>query len=252
MKLFTRDALDAPRTARVPGQSIDALAAALYVWVVSVALPMAHRLAPLAARVAAALAFVVAVAGGLLLRRTRPLVRLIAVFAFIGTCGAAWILGRAALVGMRLDPWLGACGSAGWALWAVTWARSSRESERPNRAGLGGGSAEPRAEMPRPAIWFTAVGCTSAASILVFAWWVADRGRAMAGHGVALVGAALVAVASLSIGCHWATPSAIERAFGRQPRLARQALWQARWPMLLVLAIALCGLLGGSVSSWLR
>jgi hypothetical protein len=230
-----------------------AVVAGVYAWTVTVALPLSHPLAPGTARGAAALALAALVAGTVLRRRRPALGRALGVWGLLAFSVLAWALGRALLLGYRLDPVLGALGSVGWAAYGMTWAASFRLRAPAVEAGgqndAPGPTApvrKPRSRLSRSAHAVALAGCSLASALLLFAWWIPDRARGVVGHAVALAGAAWVAVLSFQVAGLAAAPPPADRR-SADNRL-RRALLRARWP--LTVAVALAAL--GAALTWLR
>ncbi len=213
----------------------------LFVALVTVVLPFTQQSARGDARTVAAIVVAGALLNGLVLPRLEGSGRQILITGYLTACAVAWSLGRNALAGHRLDPWLGACGSLGWALFAMTWAR--RAPSVPSDGGTpSNDKLQPRGALPRTSVVVGGAGIAAAMGLALIPWWVADRNRAMVAHGVALVGAAFVVSISFRVASDLATPSLAERAFGRSARRGARALAHARGPLALALLVALAGL----------
>jgi hypothetical protein len=227
-----------------------AVVAAVYAWTVTVALPLVHPLAPGTARGAAGAALA-ALLAGTIVRGARPVLgRALGLWGFLGFSALAWGLGRALLLGYRLDPVMGALGSMGWAAYGMTWAASSGAWTRPPEGGgpkdAPGAVRKPRSRPSPASLWLAVAGSSAAMLILLFAWWIPDRARGVVGHAVALAGAAWVVVLSFDVAALWAAPPPADQP--SQARRLRRGLLRARWPLAAAIAIVVVG----ALMAWLR
>jgi hypothetical protein len=223
-------------------QSQAALVAGTYAWVVTVALPLSHRGSPGAARLAAAVAFALLLGGVVASPRYSWLGTGLGVWGFVAACALAWGIGRAQLLGYRLDPVQGGLGTIGWAAYVASWAMAPRARPAPLP---GVPVRKPRARPNSSAIVIAAVGCFAAFGLLLLAWWIPDRARGVVGQGVAVAGAAYVSVLVFRLACDRAAPAGDRTRGGTS---LRRALARARWPLAVVLTVAVLG----AVAAWLR
>ncbi|MBX3184680.1 MAG: hypothetical protein KIT72_05290 [Polyangiaceae bacterium] len=218
---------------RLPLQAARVLVPGLYAWLVTVAMPAAHREAGWLPRVFAGLALIALVGGPLISAQNEQLGRRVGVFGFLGASLVTWIGLDAVLEVGRVDPLRAALGSVGWALFAFGWGSVREVGAVPEQDPhvLSGELLVARSVPPRGAAWILGLGMVGAVGLVVLAWRVDRPIHALLGHAVALVAAIAVVTVAAHIGALQGTP---RRAAPARARLDRGARW-------LVLAALLLG-----------
>jgi hypothetical protein len=218
--------------------ALDRLAAGLYAWIVTVAMPSAPASAPLPARLFALTAVVTLGSGALLSRAAPRTARLAGVWLFVGACVGAWATNPAAISTARLDPVQGALGSVGWGLFALSWAGERTSAER-----VPASDAARTPWLSRRARVVVGGAAVLASGPMVMAWWVPGVERALFAHGAALaVLIALVTTATRLV----VRDAPVTRPVGQSSPAARVG---SAFAMLLALSLML---LAGAAVRWLR
>jgi hypothetical protein len=187
------------------GKLFDMLAPGLYAWGLTVAWPVAQRFAPLGSRIFALVALVSLVSGASLMFSSPSLARVFGIWVFLASCIGAWGWFAPTLAPLQLDPLLGALGSLGWALFAVSWASgaatptptpTASPTPKPTSVPTVDPIRPARPSLPKAAAPVLALVTVAAAVPMVLSWYVASLERALLAHAVSLAAAlALVAFA---------------------------------------------------------
>jgi hypothetical protein len=203
----------------------------LYAWALTVLAPAAARSAPTGARVMAALALLLLIAGPLLHLRRAALGRALGIHGFVGASVLCWVLLDGFAGVQRLDPVRAALGAVGWALFAVGWGRMRETGSVPEKDPhvVAGPALPPRGALPRWANAAFAVALVGAIAPPLLAWRVARADHAVFAHAAAVAGS----MALLTVGARVATERQAWQPPDPRYRLA------AATPALVTLAVTL-------------
>jgi hypothetical protein len=165
----------------------------LYAWLLTVGSPVAQPEASLAARLFAALAVAVLVAGVFLENERPKLGRALGVYAFVGSVLVAWCFAGPAIAVGNIDPTRSALGVLGWVLYAFGWGRS-RGSRIPEDSPnvVAGSPLGPRARISRAGLPVVAFSVVAALALEALAFRVERQEPALFAHAVATACALLV------------------------------------------------------------
>ncbi|MFO0660251.1 MAG: hypothetical protein U0165_10540 [Polyangiaceae bacterium] len=234
-KGWTTEAIDAALT--------PVTFAGIYAWAISVAPAFLSVPAlvfrkgldasALGALVAGALALPCVLIGAWLARRGSASAIYIGVWAFLGGCGASWLLAPTTIDVTRIDPIArGVLGSAGFVLYALAWGITRPAGPPPLRE-PGSKELEARGAIPRGALAIMAIGIIGAAAVMVLAWQVRDTVRALFAQSAA----AIVAIGLITASARVAVGRG-PKTFST-PKLRFERAGQALALLLLTVALGL-------------
>lgn len=198
------------------GKLFDTLAPGLYAWGLTVAWPASQRFAPLGARIFALVALVSLVSGAALVVSSPHLARAFGIWVFLASCIGAWGWFAPAFGPTRFDPVVGALGSLGWALFAVSWGGATANATAPatataNAAASADKARPARRALPKAAGLVLVLVTAAAAFPMVLAWSVESLERALLAHAVSL--AAAIALITFAVDAFEPPTRAAEAGF---------------------------------------
>jgi hypothetical protein len=175
--------------------SLQRVVCGVFAWIVTVAPVVSSPLASPLGRAAGALALATAVAGPLLVPRSRRLGRHVGISGLLGLSLAAWAMSSPTLAALRLDFVRSFVGSVAWGAYAFSWGEPWRRPAEPSD-----GHEAPlraRSQLAPFAVPVAAIGVVGAVLLLGLAWRVREDGRGALAHVVAAAMAlGLVSVAA--------------------------------------------------------
>jgi hypothetical protein len=189
--------------------SLQRVVCGVFAWIVTVAPVVTSPLASPLGRAAGAFALVAAIAGPLLVPRSRRLGRHVGITGLLGLSLVAWAMSAATLAALRLDFVRSFVGSVAWGAYAFSWGEPWRRPAEPSD--VHEAPLRARSQLAPFAVPVAAIGVVGAVLLLAAAWRVREDGRGALAHVVA----AAMALGLVSI----AADVAIERSRTRRPSL---------------------------------